>query len=27
VNQPLAVFEETYARIARCARELGRAIG
>jgi protein-tyrosine phosphatase len=27
VNQSLAVFEETYARIARCARELERAIG
>jgi protein-tyrosine phosphatase len=27
VNQPLAVFEETYARIARCARELERGIG
>jgi low molecular weight protein-tyrosine phosphatase len=27
VNQPLAVFEEAYARIERCARELVRAIG
>ncbi|TMJ06733.1 MAG: hypothetical protein E6H01_00595 [Bacillati bacterium ANGP1] len=27
VNQALTVFEETYARIARCARELERAIG
>jgi len=27
VNQPLAVFEETYARIERCVRELARAIG
>jgi len=27
VSQPLAVFEEAYARIERCARELERAIG
>jgi protein-tyrosine-phosphatase len=28
VNQPLNVFEETYARIARCLREFGeRATG
>jgi len=27
VNQPLTVFEETYARIERCIRELERAIG
>ncbi len=27
VNQPLTVFEETYARIERCARELQRVIG
>jgi protein-tyrosine phosphatase len=27
VNQPLEVFEETYARIERCIRELERAIG
>jgi protein-tyrosine phosphatase len=26
VDQPLEVFEETYARIERCVRELGRAI-
>jgi protein-tyrosine-phosphatase len=26
VNQPLAVFEESYARIERCVRELERAI-
>jgi len=26
VEQPLAVFEETYARIERCVRELARAI-
>jgi protein-tyrosine phosphatase len=27
VNQPRAVFEEAYARIERCVRELERAIG
>jgi protein-tyrosine phosphatase len=27
VKQPLAVFEEAYARIERCARELARVIG
>lgn len=27
VNQPLEVFEQTYARIERCLRELERAIG
>lgn len=27
VNQSAAVFEETYARIERCARELARVIG
>ena len=27
VNQPLAVFEETYARIERCLRELAQTIG
>jgi len=26
VRQPLAVFEQTYARIERCVRELARAI-
>jgi len=26
VRQPLAVFEQTYARIERCVRELKRAI-
>ena len=27
VNQPLAVFEESYARIARCVGELARVMG
>jgi protein-tyrosine-phosphatase len=27
VNQPRAVFEESYARIERCVRALERAIG
>jgi len=27
VTQPLPVFEETYARIERCVRELERALG
>jgi len=26
VRQPLAVFEQTYARIERCVRELARAV-
>jgi protein-tyrosine-phosphatase len=27
VNQPLAAFEDSYARIERCVRELERFIG
>jgi len=26
MRQPLAVFEQTYARIERCVRELARAM-